>query len=579
MTPTIQWRSETYCALHVELNSVNMVVLSGMPGHWRFDQRIVVFRPTGANVSHIMAHWPEVVWAGGTHYFRDQWEMAQAALAHVRATKQDVTLLSQADDFVYRTRPHDHQRKAFLLSRDCEWFGLFMDPGTGKTKVALDTAAYLYQHGKIDTLLVLAPNGVHWNWTEEEIPVHFALNKFALYTDTSARSKTQTRHFETTLAHQGMSVFAFHIEGLTSKTACALIERVLKTRRCLWVIDESSRIKTPSAQRTKWVVDRRKLAPYRRILTGTPVTKGLEDLYSQLLFLSPLILGFDTYTTFKAHYCREQKFDMGQGRSFIKILGYQNVPELVAQVDGCAYRVRKDECLDLPPKIYQRFSFELGPKARKLYDQMATEYMAEMDGQVISENLAITRLLRLQQIACGWWPSEDENVLTPIDTGKSDRLKALLQVLEDLGDRKVIIWARFQADFVLLQRELGDAAVSYHGKVSDAGRQASLQRFRHDPTCFYLVANPQNAGVGLTLNESDVHVWYCNRFDLELRIQGEDRSHRIGQTAQSVLYIDLEARRTLDSKVIQALRAKKNIADLVTMDPKSFFLTYTEEVA
>jgi SNF2 family DNA or RNA helicase len=208
---------------------------------------------------------------------------------------------------------------------------------------------------------------------------------------------------------------------------------------------------------------------------------------------------------------------------------------------------------------------------------MATEYVAELDGHVVTENLAITRMLRLQQIACGWWPSDEENgELIPIESAFS-RLVCLKRILEDLPDQKVIIWARFKNDFRLLQQELGDAAVSYHGGVSETSRKSNLLRFRNDPTCLYLVANPQNAGIGLTLNEAAVHVWYCNQFDLELRTQGEDRSHRIGQKADSVLYIDIEARRTMEPKVISALRQKKNVADLVTMDPKNFFLVYEEE--
>ncbi len=574
----VSWKSETYSLLTVPLTCENLQRLNQFPAYWSFEGRIVKFKPVGANVRFILEHWPEATWTGGTERFKDEWNAALGTQEEVKARKDNAELLNEADSYEYATKPYDHQRRAFLISRPQEYFGLFMDPGTGKTKVTIDTCAWLYEQGLIDCMIVTAPGGVHWNWADEELPIHLPKRlKASVYADSGTRSQRQRRSFEKVLNHKGLAIFCFHIEGLSGATSCDMVDEVLKQRRCLWVIDESTRIKTPSAKRTKWITDRWELAPYRRILTGTPVTKGVEDLYSQFLFLSPMILGFNTYTAFKARYCQERTFE-GSMASFKKIVGYINLDELTDKVDGCTFRVRKADCLDLPPKRYQRRQFELSPKARKLYDQLAEEFTAELNGTVVAENLAIVRMLRLQYITSGWWPSDDENgKVVPIED-TFPRLQTLKQVIEDVngdGDRhKFIIWARFRADLELLQRELGSAAVSYHGGIAERQRQLNLAAFKNDPAKEYLVANPQNAGIGLTINESDVQIWYGNSFDLELRLQGEDRNHRIGQKANSVLLIDLEARRTQDQKIVTALRKKKSVADLVTRDPKSWFLEY-----
>jgi SNF2 family DNA or RNA helicase len=573
---SVLWKSDTYCLLKVPLTGDNLQLFNQFPAYWAFEGRDVRFKPVGANIRFILEHWPDAEWTGGTERFLEEWQAALGSQVEIKARKRDEGILHQTDNYQYGTHPYDHQRRAFLISRPEEYFGLFMDPGTGKTKVTIDTGAWLYEQGLIDCILVLAPNGVHWNWVDEEIPRHLPERiKCNQYADSGTRSQRQRRQFDRTLSYKGLAIFSFHIEGLSGQVACNMVDEVLAKRRCLWVIDESTRIKTPSAKRTEWITKRYRQAPYRRILTGTPITQGVEDLYAQFLFLNPMILGFKTYTSFKRRYCQERSFG---DNSFTKIVGYLNLEELTDKVDGCTFRVRKADCLDLPPKVYQRRQFELSPKARKLYDQLAEEFVAELNGAVVAENLAIVRMMRLQQIASGWWPDDNEDgKLIPIES-TFPRLQELQRVLDDVGnDHKYIIWARFRADLELLQSHLGTSAVSYHGGVPEAQRQRNLEAFRKDPTKRYFVANPQNAGIGLTINESDVQIWYCNQFNLELRLQGEDRNHRIGQKANSVLLIDLEARRSQDQKIITALRNKKRIADIVTRDPKGWFLEYEGE--
>ena len=203
----------------------------------------------------------------------------------------------------------------------------------------------------------------------------------------------------------------------------------------------------------------------------------------------------------------------------------------------------------------------------KLYNNIKKSFIAEFEGQELSAPEAVTRLLRMQQILCGWFPSEEG--IKPIDV-KNPRMQALKDILSDI-DAKVIIWARFKADLKAIESELGSLAVSYHGEVNADDREAAVSAFQNDPKIKYFIGNPQSGGTGLTLTAADYAIYYSNSFDLEQRMQSEDRCHRIG-TKNNITYIDIEARKTVDSKIIQALREKKNIADVITKDPMSLFI-------
>ena len=255
-----------------------------------------------------------------------------------------------------------------------------------------------------------------------------------------------------------------------------------------------------------------------------------------------------------------------------QIVSYQNTEELINSIEGSSYRVLKKDCLDLPSKIYQRHYVELSPKQRKVYNEMKKNFITELEGESVTAPEAITRLLRLQQILCGWFPTEDKVV--PIDA-KNVRLEALKEVLSDI-DSKVIIWARFKADLRAIQGMLGDSAVAYHGDVTNDLREVAVQRFQNDPKIKYFIGQPQSGGIGLTLTAAHYAIYYSNSFDLETRLQSEDRCHRIG-TTKNVTYIDLESPKTIDTKIIRALRDKKNLADYINKDPVSLFLTEEEE--
>ena len=538
--------------------------LSTLPGFKKWVGRDLLFDPTGANIDRIHKYFPEAEWDESASPALDQYiSNLKEMEANIQMKKAE---LPSNDDYDFKTKPFDHQRKAFYMSRDKKAFALLMEQGTGKTKVIIDNAAYLYAKGEITSIVVIAPNGVHRNWLKE-IDIHmpdWCIRNSFYYS--SGMNKKRIEEYDAVLgSSECLKIFTFNVEAFTSPKAIYYMQKILVSNKVMLVVDESSRIKRPGAKRTKIITKFGKQADFKRIMTGTPVTKGPEDVFSQLKFLDPQILGYDSFYSFRARYCVMGGFENKQ------IISYQNIDELTRNIEGHSFRVLKKDCLDLPAKIYQRHYVEMTAKQSKLYQTMKKSFVAELEGNMIEAPEAITRLLRLQQILCGWFPSEGS--VTQIDD-KNPRIEALKEILSDI-DSKVIIWARFKADLRAIERSLGDLAVSYHGDVTSDAREVAVDRFQNDPTIRYFIGQPQSGGIGLTLTAADYAIYYSNSFDLEQRMQSEDRCHRIG-TKNNVTYIDIETRKSVDSKIIKALREKKNLADVITKDPISLFMSEEE---
>jgi len=548
-----------YLLAKFPLTSENMRLFTNLPGFRKWVGRHVAFSPTGANIEYVKKHWPSADWDNDAQVFLNQYSDVVKSATDTRSFTTPDT-----DDFMFKTKPYQHQRKAFYLSRNKDNFGLFMEQGTGKTKVAIDTAAYLYSKSRINCLVIIAPNGVHNQWLDKQLPDHmpdWCIHESIHYY--SGMNKNHETKFNALIAKKEiLKVFAFNIESFVSKKSKDYLEKILLSHETLLVVDESSRIKTPGANRTKVVTKLGKLAKYKRILTGTPVTKGVEDLYAQFTFLDPYILGYDSFYTFKANYCITREHE---GRRWI--VGYRNTDELIHSIKGHSFRVLKSECLDLPPKIYQRHKYELSKEQKRLYTSLKEQFVAELNGEEVSVPETITRMLRLQQVICNWFPYDKE--LKPIEEN-NPRLKALSDVLSVI-DQKTIIWCRFRADIMAIHNMLKGSCVLYYGDIPNDQRATNIKLFQENPQIKYFVGHAQAGGLGLNLTAAQYAVYYSNSFDLEMRLQSEDRCHRIGTTS-NVTYIDLEANNTLDTYIIKALRKKKSLADMVNEDPKCSFL-------
>ena len=496
-------------------------------------------------------------------------------------------------DYVYQTKPFKHQEDVFLASRDKEYFALLMEQGTGKSKVTVDTAAWLYAQGKIDAMLVIAPNGVHSNWIINEIPIHcpdYVMPQAALYR--SQMSKDEEKKLCKVLdpENTGLRIVALNIEALVTQKGVNFVKNFLLGFRTLLVVDESSVIKSPKAQRTKNLLKLSIHAKYRRILTGTPVTQGPLDLYTQFAFLDQHILRTSSFYAFRNRYAILKEMRTA-GRSFMNVIGYTNLDELQTLIAPHSYRVTKSECLDLPEKLYSKRYVTLSDTQAKLYKALKKEVVAEFNGMVMSTPLALTKLLRLQQIVGGFFqpdvPMEfkeevDANgnlQLVPVEHAAkppqaidkvNPRVESLIELLEETNG-KVIIWARFRAEIEAISTRIrsvfgNTTVVEYHGGIDNEQRSDAIRTFQdsESPARFF-VGHVQAGGKGITLTAATTVIYYSNNFSLEDRLQSEDRCHRIGQK-HNVTYIDMIAQGTLDEKVVETLRNKKSVADLITGD-------------
>jgi SNF2 family DNA or RNA helicase len=326
-------------------------------------------------------------------------------------------------------------------------------------------------------------------------------------------------------------------------------------------IDESTTIKTPTAKRTKNIIKLGSSAKYRRIMTGSPVTKNPLDLYTQCLFLDPYLLDFQSYYAFRNRYAIMKTMNV-RGRSIQVVHKFQNLSELSETLQNFSYRVLKEDCLDLPPKNFTKRHIILTSDQRKIYEQMKKTAMAVLNGKVTSTITVLTQLMRLHQITCGHFTADDGSV----QLIANNRITELMNVLEET-EGKVIIWANYQRDVNQIIKSIVEkygpgSVVDYYGLTPQEDRQNNIRKFQNGDECRFIVGTPQTGGYGITLTKANTVIYYSNGYDLEKRLQSEDRAHRIGQK-KTVTYIDLICEDTVDEKIVKALRDKINIASEV----------------
>ena len=475
-------------------------------------------------------------------------------------------------DYQYKVEPFAHQREEIEGHWQDESRAIFWEQGTGKSKLEIDNAAMLYQRGEINGMLIVAPNGVHRNWVDKEIPEHMPgwivkQMRRHIFQTKKAKTKWHEQALRDLWKHCGFIVLAMSYDAMMTDKGKAAAWLMMRDRNTLYVLDESARIKTPGAKRTKRVVASGKYAKYRRILTGTPVANSPFDVYSQLLFVDPEIWkreGISNYQGFKTTFGIWEKRYTQNNAEFDELLGYKNMDWLKQIVDSVSTRLTKEDVLDLPPKLYSKRFFDLDPKQRKMYDEIVNDFMTILDsGEMVSASLAIVRLLRLQQIACGYVPPDGEDEPVQDICEKNPRLELLKEICEDLP-HPAIIWGKYKRDIQLITDHLGKDAVRYDGSTGDDERAEAIKRFQNGDVQFF-VGNAQAAGEGLTLTAAQTVIYYSNSFKLTERLQSEDRAHRIGQE-HPVNYIDLIGYDTIDIHIVKALASKFDVASQITGD-------------
>jgi len=437
-------------------------------------------------------------------------------------------------NYKFKTKPYAHQLKALEMSWDRPYFAYFMEMGTGKSKVLIDNISMLYDNGKINGVLIVAPKGVVKNWYEGEIPTHIVDHidyKCVLWQSliNAKQQKKLDTLFET---GEDLHVLVMNVEALSTKKGVAF---------------------------AKNIVGIGKMATYRRILTGSPVTKSPLDLYKQCEFLEDELLGFNSYYAFRTRYAVMRTANFS-GRSVQIVVGYRNLDELSEKLKAFSYRVLKDECLDLPKKTFMKREVMLTEEQTKAYLQMQKLAHAKLNGKMMTTATVLTQLMRLQQITCGHFTADDGT----IHEMPNNRIGELLDLLYEI-EGKVVIWAQFQRDvsniLTALHNEFGEGCyVDYYGLTPQEERQENIKKFQDpDSGVRFFVGTTQTGGYGITLTAASTMIYYSNGYDLEKRQQSEARIDRIGQE-KPMTYIDIICENTVDTRIVKALRKKVDIA-------------------
>ena len=458
--------------------------------------------------------------------------------------------------YPYKTKPYEHQRNALNESAEKVQWAYFMEMGTGKTKVTIDNIGYLAFKGKINAALIIAPKSVYTIW-ETEIEAHMPnAIKYKIYKWNIDKPK----EYDKLNKYEHLRIFLINVEALSTKRGFnGCVDFLTKNKQNFVALDESTTIKNKSAKRTKNILGLRTLAGVRRILTGSPITKSPLDLFTQCQFLSPELLGFSSYLAFRNRYAEMTDIPVGSGRYISVPKYYKRLEELEIKLKQFATRIRKDQCLDLKPKVRSKRYIELDGESKQIYNRLRTSALAIVEDSTISFSNKLTEIIKLHQV-CNGFTKDDEGKMLALHDYK---LKALQEIIEET-DGKIIIWANYlwnihEIKHFLETRYGPDSVVSIFGEVSVLERKKAVERIQTDPNCRFLVGNPTTGGFGLTLTACNTVVYYSNSYNLEVRMQSEDRAHRMDQTG-TVVYVDIVAKNTLDEAILKSLINKGQIA-------------------
>ena len=466
--------------------------------------------------------------------------------------------------FNFKTEPYEHQRKCLEQSWDKENYAFFMEMGTGKTKVAIDNIGLLTKHKGLTAVLIIAPKSVYTVWAYDEIKKHMSPDiDYKIYAWNLDKPKDLEKAYNSN--NKELTIFCMNVEALSTKRGSDAAIKFLTKHKCLTIIDESTTIKNHKAIRTKNVLKLASFSKYRRILTGSPVTKSPLDLYTQCQFLSEKLLGYSSYYTFRNRYCVTHRLDLGNGRYTEIPKYYIHVDELEEKLKQFSFRVTKDQCLDLPPKLYTKRYVDMNEDQDKVYKQLKQQALAILESDIVSFNNKLTEIIKLHQVCNGFVKTNDGE----LKEFKNPKLHALGDIIEE-ADGKIIIWATYiyniESIIKFLEEKYGKTSVvANYGAVDSVKRTIAMKRFQEDATCRFFVGNPSTGGFGLTLTEAKNVIYFSNSFNFETRKQSEDRAHRSG-LKHEVLYTDIICKGTLDEKILFSLSNKNALASATLGD-------------
>lgn len=489
---------------------------------------------------------------------------------------------------VFKTAPYPHQVETIERTLGKDGFGLFLDMGLGKSFCLINSAIIEFNQGEIDGVAVICPNSIKSNW-QDEIALHSSA-LFSVHVYDSTQKKAATKWLKEQRPKNVIPWFIIGVESLSSGEGAAFLEAFLKSGKRSLNLDESSRIKNHGATRTKKLLSLAPMAKKRRIATGTPITRGIQDAWSQFQFLDSSILSM-SYYAFRNRFCV-----MG-GYLGKQVLGAKDQARFIEMTSDHVITILTEECISLPEKVYQVRHLKASEEQARIYTTLRDSGMVEAVGGLASYNNVLVRELRLQQIAGGFVATEEdllaqlrgiegldfsdlgqweaviekkiEKILRPIP-GPNPKLEELVAIAEECG-KKMIVWCKYRAEIEAVAQALAPLGkvVQFHGDISMDDRAEARRSFQTDPNVRFFVAQISTGGIGITLTAASTTVYFSNSFSLEERLQSEKRAHRIGQT-ETCVYIDLcvgdGKRAWVDEKVLKALKTKRNYADVVIED-------------
>lgn len=446
-------------------------------------------------------------------------------------------------------------------------FGFLFEMGCGKTLTAIAVAGAGYQLGKVKRVLIVAPTSVCAVWPKEF--QEYAAFPYTI--KTMLGSKAQRLKELSDLVRFPYPHLKVAVINYESTWRDGIFDALEDFDADLIIADESQRIKTHDAEQSKALHRLGDKARYKMILSGTPVQNEAIDIFSQYRFLDPSIFGTNFYA-FRGRYCEMGGFNRKQ------IVSYRDLDQLIKKEHSVAYRVTKEEALDLPEQTFENRYITLSKKERDLYDRLRRDSYAELaDGGRITATTVLTKLLRLQQFTGGFLVEDDATRPQLVSRGKLDALADILQDYVVEGKKKLVIFARFLPEIheieALCQKVLSKAgmkAVAIYGDIKKEDRGGIVQQFQTDPTTMAFIGQIDTAGTGITLTAADTCVYYSVNFNFATYSQSLSRIHRIGQH-HPCTYIHLVAENTVDDTILASLAKKEDLAKTVVDTWRDYF--------
>jgi SNF2 family DNA or RNA helicase len=439
--------------------------------------------------------------------------------------------------FVTKTKLMKHQREAVAKVRPSRVGALFMDMGTGKTRTTIELAKI--RVNKIDKVVWFTPVSLKLS-VAEEIRKHTDCEDIHVFD-----SKTNQRNMPK------VRWYIVGIESMSSSNRVVAAVNQIITERTMVVLDESSYIKGHNSKRTERLTFICARAKYRIILTGTPLSQGVVDLFAQMRFLSPKILGYSSFYSFAANHLEYSEKFPGM------IVRAHNTEWLAAKINPYTYQIRKKDCVDLPEKLYSSEWFYMTYEQRCWYERLKDDFLMNVDPDDWDSYKLFQLFSGLQQVVCGFYNEKYKGKEVRHEF-ENDRIKVLAEIINRLpADEQVIIWAKYLYDIKQICKVLkGKSFVLYTGKQSEKQKEQSKQAFKASDAQFF-VATPGSGGHGLTLNEAGTVIFYNNSFKYSERLQAEDRCHRIGQD-KNVHYIDMVCENSIDERIMSSISKKED---------------------